>query len=151
MKSLLAAAVLVAALAVVPGSAAKGRDGFATLLSPVALDAAPGTPLLVRWSMTIEGQPFNAISCFVRFRSRTGAAATEGFATPTAHADGRYSATVTVPEGGIGGIEIGVAGIQTIGDGPGTRSDLLFTVVNSPFAALPARPVTTIHRYRVRG
>ena len=143
--------VLAAALAVVPAGSAKGRDAFATLLSPLPLTAAPGTTPQVRWSMTIEGHPFNAITCFARFKSRTGAGATEGFARPTAGEGGHYSATVVVPEGGIGGIEIGVAGMQTVGGGPWTRADWLFTIVNSPFGTLPARPTTSVHRFRVRG
>jgi hypothetical protein len=101
--------------------------------------------------MAVEGRPFLARSCFVRFRSRTGATATEGFAGPTTDADGRYRASLAVPEGGLGAIEIGVAGIQTIGNGPGTRADWLFRVANSPFGALPAQPSTSVHRYRDRG
>jgi hypothetical protein len=61
---------------------------------------------------------------FVRLRSALGGRPTTGFATPDAHPQGRYDARVAVPEGGIGGVQIGLRG----------SSDVLFPLENDPFA-----------------
>ncbi|MDQ3823894.1 MAG: hypothetical protein M3321_11725, partial [Actinomycetota bacterium] len=57
---------------------------------------------------------------FVRLLSRTGANATESLAPQSA---GRYSTQVDVPEGGIGGIRLGLRG----------TTDVFFPLDNDPF------------------
>jgi hypothetical protein len=57
---------------------------------------------------------------FVRVLSRTGAAATTGFAPQSS---GRYSARVKVPQGGIGGVRMGLRG----------TTDIFFPLDNDPF------------------
>lgn len=48
-------------------------------------------------------------------------------------ARGRYVAEATVPEGGIGGISIGLEGVRHIG-GRTEDADVLFPLDNDPFA-----------------
>jgi hypothetical protein len=96
------------------GPVALGKDNVtARLLIPLRLDAAPGEKLTVAWALAGtdehgQRQPFNAIGVFVRLLSASGGRPTVGFATPDAYPQGRYDAQVAVPEGGIGGIQIGL-------------------------------------------
>ncbi|HEX8133419.1 MAG TPA: hypothetical protein VF880_08310 [Actinomycetes bacterium] len=130
---------MAGALLLAAGPAALGKDNVhARLLAPLRVDAAPGERLTVTWALagTDEHgrrQPFNAIGVFVRLLSASGARPTIGFATPDAHPQGRYDAQVAVPEGGIGGVQIGLRG-----DLDGGAGDTLFPLENDPFAA-PAR------------
>jgi hypothetical protein len=123
------------------GPLALGKENVtARLLSPLRLDAASGEKLTVVWGLGGADehgrrQPFNAIGVFVRLRSASGGRPTIGFATPDAHPQGRYDAQVAVPEGGIGGVQIGLRGTSD-----GRASDVLFPLENDPFAA-PARGV----------
>ena len=98
------------------------------MTTPVPADAQPGEPLRVAWTLGFDDagtrRPFNAIGVFVRLRG-AGRASTIGFATPTAHADGRYDAEVAVPPGGIGAVEIGLRG----------TTDVLFPLRNDPLVA----------------
>jgi hypothetical protein len=106
------------------------EDARARLTTTVPLGAAPGTSVRVAWTVTVPDgngrrRPFNAIGMFVRLLSRTGAEATTGFATRTAHEDGHYDAQVRVPAGGIGGIRAGLRG----------TTDIFFPVENDPFTS----------------
>src|SRR5215213_3910072 len=128
------AVVCSALLAVQP--VALGKDNVtARLLTPLRLDAVPGDKITVVWALAGtdehgQRQPFNAIGVFVRLRSASGGRPTIGFATPDAHPQGRYDAQVAVPEGGIGGVQIGLRGSSD-----GAASDELFPLENDPFAA----------------
>lgn len=123
------------------GPAALAKENVtARLLTPLRLDAAPGEQLTVVWALGGADehgrrQPFNAIGVFVRLLSASGGRPTIGFATPDAHPQGRYDAQVAVPEGGIGGVQIGLRGSSDVG-----ASDTLFPLENDPLAA-PARGV----------
>jgi hypothetical protein len=141
-RALIAVPAVVAmagALLLAAGPAAHAKDNVkARLLTPLRVDAAPGERLTVVWALAGADehgrrQPFNAIGVFVRLLSASGGRPTTGFATPDAHPQGRYDAQVAVPEGGIGGVQIGLGGAS---DGGG--SDTLFPLENDPFAA-PAR------------
>jgi hypothetical protein len=128
-------------LVLAAGPAALGKEGVkARVLTPLRVDAAPGEPLTVVWALAgtdEQGrrQPFNAIGVFVRLLSVRGGRPTIGFATPDSHPQGRYDAQVAVPEGGIGGVQIGLRGSSD-----GAASDVLFSLENDPLAA-PARGV----------
>jgi hypothetical protein len=130
---------LACLLVLAAGPAALGKEGVkARLLTPLRVDAAPGEQLTVVWALagTDEHgrrQPFNAIGVFVRLLSASGGRPTIGFATPDAHPQGRYDAQVAVPEGGIGGVQIGLRGSSD-----GAASDALFPLESDPLAA-PAR------------
>lgn len=126
-------------LVLTPAPMASGKEGVkARLETPVPLDAWPGQRITLAWTLSYvesgEHHPFNAIGIFVRLRSASGEEATVGFAHAGAHPRGRYQAVVSVPEGGIGGIQIGIKG----------TTEERFPIVNNPFrgsgplAAIPA-------------
>jgi hypothetical protein len=120
---------------------AAGKEGVeATLATDVPLDVEPGTQLRIAWTLTyaegdMRGRPFGASGVFVRLLSASGARA-EGVAPIGAYAGGEYAATVVVPEGGIGDVEIGLRG-WTGGAGGTRRSDLLFPITNDPVPGSP--------------
>ena len=140
----LAILAVAGSLLLATGPAALGKEGVtARLLTPLRVDAALGEQLTVVWALagTDEHgrrQPFNAIGVFVRLLSATGGRPTIGFATPGAHPQGRYDAQVAVPEGGIGGVQIGVRG----------TSDVVFSLENDPSPHQPVGwpPVRRRHR-----
>lgn len=136
LRVLVAVAAAVS-LVVGAGSVALGKEGGkARLTTPLPLGASPGQTITVAWTLSdVDEQgvqrPFNAIGAFVRLRSASGGVATMAFATADAHPLGRYDARVTVPNGGIGGIEIGLRG----------TTDVIFPLENDPFAVRAAAPV----------
>jgi hypothetical protein len=129
----------VVAIAALP---AAGKEGVeATLLTSVPRDAAPGERLRVEWTLTYlhedgKRKPFGAGGVFVRLRSASGAAAKEGFDSGRAHPRGEYAATVVIPEGGVGKIEIGLRGWAT-GPGRTRRADVLFPITSALLGASP--------------
>jgi len=130
----LTACIAVAAAAIcVLAATASAKEGFrATLTSAIPADARPGTTIKVTWTVkNAVGDGFSTSAMFVRLRGPAGGKATEGFASIASHPDGAYTARVTVPQGGISAVEIGVAGTKTDASGS-TRSDYLFPVSNPP-------------------
>jgi hypothetical protein len=118
--------VALAGLAVVTLAPAK-EGARARLTTPLTLGALPATTIHVEWKVEFPGnnggRPFNAIGVFTRLLSRTGAPSTIGFASARGHPDGRYTADVSVPAGGIGGVRIGLRG----------TTDVYFPLDNDPF------------------
>jgi hypothetical protein len=133
----LAAVAAAVSLVVGAGSVALGKEGVkARLTTPLPLGASPGQTIIVAWTLSdIDEQgvqrPCNAIGVFVRLHSATGGVATMAFAAADAHPLGRYDARVTVPNGGIGGVEIGLRG----------TTDVVFPLENDPLAVRAAAPV----------
>jgi hypothetical protein len=119
--------VTVAALVAVRAPAKEGAQARLTQALPLA--ATSGTTIPAKWTVKFPGnnggRPFNAARMFVRLLSRTGAPPTIGFASATAHPDGRYAADVLVPDGGIGGIRTGLRG----------TTDIFFPLQNDPFTS----------------
>jgi hypothetical protein len=118
---------------------AAGKEGVsARLEDPQSLAAPPGATVTVAWTLTYrEGatrRPFGAGGVFVRLLSASGAEPTKARGSGPA---GRYVAEVTVPEGGIGGIQFGLEGTRYVGGPPGEGraedADLYFPLVNDPF------------------
>ena len=152
MKVRLALALVFAAsvgLAAAQPARAKER-ARATLVTRLPLTAPAGTRIDVRWRLFTIGEggrqrPFDAGGIFVRLRSAAGAAATEAFASGGSHPSGIYRATVTVPDGGIGGVQIGLMG-WTSGPKGEHRSDLLFPITNAPRVDLRASAASVSHR-----
>jgi hypothetical protein len=122
------AAALVAAL---PAAAKEGVK--ATLTTRIPLDAPAGTHLRVSWTLAYPAdngrrKPFGANGVFVQLRSASGAKAETGVTPSGGYTTGEYTATVAVPEGGIGDVEIGLRGFVD-----GVRpSDMLFPITNDP-------------------
>ena len=119
--------VCVAALLVAP--AALGKEGVrATLTTPVALDASPGTTLHVGWKLANrDGTPFGGGDVFVRLRSATGAHAETAYT----YGGGTFAADVVVPEGGIGDVQIGIRGWSSGPDGT-HEAPMFFPITNDP-------------------
>jgi hypothetical protein len=127
-------AAIAAGLAATP--AFGKEDVEATLTTSIPLNAAQGEELRVAWTLASldehgKRQPFGAGGVFIRLVSASGGKATTGVASGDGAEKGEYEATVIVPEGGIGGIAIGLQGIAS---GPtGSRPDsVYFPVTNSP-------------------
>lgn len=135
-RSLLLVFALVAAAALSPATALAKEDVEATLDTRIPRNAAPGKQLDVAWTLTIKDQgtrrPFGAGGVFVQLFSRSDGKATIGVAAGDGGRTGKYRATVTVPEGGIGALAIGLAGFVSGPTGT-SRSDVYFPVKNSPF------------------
>jgi hypothetical protein len=117
--ALLALALL--GLVLVPGASAK-EGVLAELTSTLPLDAQSGTTIDVSWSLSSPSGPFGAMNVYVHLIG-TGGVSTEAASVGTSHPDGRYSASVRVPSGGIHGIRIGLKG----------TTEIFFPVVNNPF------------------
>ena len=127
MRAAVLAVMLLAFMAVV--SAAGAKEGLrAELLTPLSAAASPGTTVDVSWRLTTQDgsarTPFNAVSVFIRFLDARGGPPTEGLARGSSHPDGIYDATVRVPAGGLGGVQIGVRG----------TTDILAPLVSDPFS-----------------
>lgn len=132
------AASLLVAAAAAPPAPAKG-DVRATLTTVPPTDAEPGSTVTVAWTLqSVHAgvrEPFGAGGVFVQLRSATGAAATIADATGRG---GAFRARATVPEGGIGGLRIGLRGWTfATGAAPAQRraAPRSFVVENDPFAA----------------
>jgi hypothetical protein len=114
---------------------ASAKEGVvATVLTPISPTAAEGSQIEVSWSLVVEktGEPFSAHDVFVRLIGPSGSS-TEAFSSQSQRSsDGHYTATATVPAGGIVKIEIGVAGTTTDADGHSKRSDWLMPLANDP-------------------
>jgi hypothetical protein len=141
--------VCFTAAALVGALPAAGKDGVrATLTTSVPLDARAGTHLRVSWtlaSLDEQGKrhPFGANGVFVRLLSASGDPAETGFAPTGDYTTGEYTATVVVPEGGIGDVRIGLRGFTSGANGT-HNGDMLFPIVNDP---MPGAAVThTSHR-----
>ena len=128
----LAAVAMLAALVLAPGGSSK-EGARARLLTPLALAAKPGSSIQVRWAVDVPDghggrRPFGVSGMFVRLLSRTGASPTVG----VAEGGGRFTTTLRVPAGGIGGVRVGLHGWRC--DASGCRTgDALFPLVNDPF------------------
>jgi hypothetical protein len=139
MTRLRIAFALGSAFFVLPLSPAAGKERVrARLDAPLAVAAAPGETITIAWTLTEQGErrPFGAGGVFVRLFSASGEEATKSRATEVA--PGRYTAAIKVPQGGVGGIEIGLEGTRYIG-GRAEDADLSFPLDNDPFAAPAVR------------
>jgi len=142
---------LIAALgcALLAATPAAGKDGVrATLENPGQLSqAAAGERVRVAWTLgsaaqgpalatpgRIAPRGFGASGVYVRIRRASGAAPQVVSARPGSPA-GRYVADVTIPEGGISSIAIGLEGYRYVRGQAPARADVLFAIDNDPFAA----------------
>ena len=133
---LLTAAIAASAIALPAGAK---EDVRATLTTRIPMTALPGTRIEVGWKLFYVGEdgkrrPFGAGGVFVRLQSASGEDAAEAFSPDDGHPTGAYEASVLVPAGGIGDVEIGLMGSQS--DAAGTRrADMLFPITNEPASA----------------
>jgi len=140
-----ALAGVVLALSLATGVAAK--DGaLASLETPIPPDADPGTEVDVAWRAWMPDAgtdwPFSGSPVFIRLISADGGRSTETMGRESPGGSGRYEATIAIPAGGVGRVEVGLFGESCV-NGTCTRSDLLFDLPESqrvPQAAA-ARPL----------
>ena len=147
VKRLGCALLLALALSLAQSQGAVAKTGMrAWLMSSIPRWAEPGAVVNVKWIVRDgEGHSFNAIGVFIRFTSGAfGVAPNEGFGTPNAHPTGEYEADVTVPQGGIGRIEFGIAGTMSGPNMPARRSDGIFPVANLKWTPTEAVPDGTL-------
>ena len=130
MRRVTIALIAVAGALVAAAAPAAAKEGLkARLTTTIPLDASPGTPLEVAWTLADpKGRPFGAGGVFVRLASASGARPETAFARGDT---GDYAATVRVPQGGIGDVQIGLRGFTSGANGT-HRSDLLFPITNDP-------------------
>ena len=91
--------------------------------------------------------PFSGSPVFIRLVSADGGRSTETMGRESPAGSGRYEATIAIPSGGVGRVEVGLFGESCV-DGTCTRSDLLFELpedqrVPQAVAAPPVVPVAT--------
>jgi hypothetical protein len=130
------AAAALSVLLLVPAALAK-ENVRARLDTPIPLQAVPGKKITVAWTLysAADRRPFGAGGVFIRLLSASGGEPVKAHAQGSA---GRFVARVVVPEGGIGGIEIGLEGISYFA-GRTEDADLLFPIDGNPFAAHAAQ------------
>ena len=117
--------VLLLALA---GTGAAKGNAVAALDKPIPPGAAQGTELAVGWRAWVPdvgAWPFSGSPVFIRLTSPDGVSSTEALGVEDPRGSGHYLATVRVPSGGAGLVEVGLFGESCV-DGVCTRSDLLF-------------------------
>ena len=123
-----APAAIVLTLALAGMVAAKG-GALASLETPISPDAEPGTEIDVAWRAWTPDAgtdwPFSGSPVFIRLVSADGSPSTETMGRESPAGSGRYEATIAIPSGGVGRVEVGLFGESCV-DGTCTRSDLMF-------------------------
>jgi hypothetical protein len=138
--SVLLGIALAGLVAATPVAAKEGVR--ATIHTAVPLDAPAGTKLSVGWSLwSPDGHGhrrlFSANGVFVRLLSKAGSAARTGFAPSGSYTGAEYSAVVTVPDGGIRDVQIGLRGFTSGANGT-HNADVLFPITNDPLPGVAA-------------
>lgn len=125
------AAVIVGLLALAPAASAK-ENVRVRLENRIDLDARPGSTITVKWRLYVRdtGRPFGAAELFVRLRSKGSGAATRAYGKG---GNGRYSARIRVPRGGMGGIRFGLMGYRIYPGGETEPAPVYFPLDNDPF------------------
>jgi hypothetical protein len=145
-----ALAAVLLALSLAGVAAAKG-GALASLETPIPPDADPGTKIDVAWRAWMPDAgtdwPFSGLPVFIRLISADGRRSTETMGRESPMGSGRYEATIAIPSGGVGRVEVGLFGESCV-EGTCTRSDLLFELpedqrLPQSAAAAPVVPLTT--------
>ena len=124
------AALAAVALALSLAGVAAAKDGaLASLDTPIPVDAEPGTEIDVAWRAWMPDGgtdwPFSGSPVFIRLVSAHGGRSTETMGRENPVGSGHYSATIAIPSGGMGRVEVGLFGESCV-EGTCARSDLLF-------------------------
>jgi hypothetical protein len=135
-------------LPVLVGTTVAKDNAQAELDAAIPRDAGPGTELDVAFRAWVpdggKDWPFSGLAVFIRLTSPDGKASTEAAAHQDRSVPGRYTATVVIPDGGVGLVEVGMFGESCVNE-VCTRSDLMFALpeeqrVPRAFAAPVAPP-----------
>lgn len=128
VRSALLAFLLLPALA---GTTLAKDNTQAELDAPIPRDGVPGTKIDVGFRAWVpdggKDWPFSGLAVFIRLTSPDGRSSTEAAALQDRSVPGRYTATVVVPAGGVGLVEVGLLGENCVND-VCTRSDLMFAL-----------------------
>lgn len=115
------------------------KEGMAAELdAPISRDAEPGSTVEVGFDVYVEEPtgrfPVQGSPLFIRFVPPDGGTALEARARETPPGSGHYVASVAVPRGGIGRVEIGLQGEGCDATGC-RRSDMLVALVGDVLVA----------------
>jgi hypothetical protein len=123
--------IAVALLLSLAGAAGAKEGGQARLDAPIPPDAEPGSTIEIGWRVWVveEGteQPVIGSPLFVRLTSRDGSETVEASGHESPSGSGHYVASVTVPQGGVSVVMIGMRGTSCV-DGQCARSDMEFAL-----------------------
>jgi hypothetical protein len=139
-----------------PVSAKEGME--AALQTPIRLDTPPGTELTVRWSVFVDTDDgrvaVSEMPVFLRLLAPGAAKDAQVLGVETPKGSGEYIATITVPAGGIAGVEVGLQNVTCLNGGTCSDTDMLFDLTDdslvSGAAVAPAprpndtKPVVTV-------
>ena len=145
---------LVAAVSLaIPVLAKEGAE--ARLDTALPRDAEPGSTVKVGWSVfSVDGDQMNPIygsPIYIRLVGLDATSATEVMGTEVPRGSGHYTASIQVPEGGIGEVIVGMVGESCVDGGACQRSDMIFPLTDDPLASgagpvaapAPATPATS--------
>ena len=133
MRRLARASLLGTALLLSMAGIAAAKEGAeASLDAPIPPATEPETEIEVGWSAGWPDgagglDPIIGSPVFIRLTSVDGSEKVETSGTERPSGSGHYVATITVPRGGVGLVEIGLRGESCV-DGECTRSDLMFVL-----------------------
>jgi hypothetical protein len=130
VKCVTVAAFALAVAVAIPAAAKSGTT--ATLLGDPRLDAKPGTPIRIAWKLSAtsaQAAGGDDDRFYVRLLSAAGARSTHAYGKVRHR---RFVATVRVPRGGVGDIEIRLKGWMIMPGGT-RRADMLIPITNDPF------------------
>ncbi|HSL77877.1 MAG TPA: hypothetical protein VK867_13105 [Candidatus Limnocylindrales bacterium] len=144
---------VVAALSLtVPVLAKEGAE--AKLDTALPRDVEPGSTIKVGWSVfSVDGdqtQPIYGSPVYIRLVGPDGTSVTEVMGTEVPRGSGHYTASIQVPDGGIGEVIVGMVGESCVEGGACQRSDMIFPLTDDPLvsgagpapAPAPATPAT---------
>lgn len=102
-------------------------------------DAEPGSTIKVGWSVfSIDGDETNPIygsPVYIRLVGPDGTSVTEVMGTEMPQGSGHYTASIQVPEGGIGKVIVGMVGESCVQGGACQRSDMIFPLTDDPLVS----------------
>lgn len=132
----------VALLALTAGPALAKGGGVARLDAPVPVDTPPGTEVEIGWTVVAvdeagDAHPIVGSPIYVRIVPAGGGAPVEVHGTEQPSGSGRYVATVVVPEGGIGRVEIAMRG-QACDGSTCWQADYVLPIQEDPNVIQPA-------------
>lgn len=129
---LLTATVLAATILLAMAGVAAAKEGAqAALDAPLPPDAEPGSTIEVTWKAWYPdgaaGSPVRGSPLFIRLTSIDGSETVEASGRESTGEPGHYVATVTIPQGGVSLVEIGLRG-QSCVEGDCMQHDILFAL-----------------------
>jgi hypothetical protein len=136
--------LIIALTLALPVLAKEGAE--ARLDTALPRDAEPGSTIALGWSVfTIDGErtyPISGSPVYIRLVGPDGTSATEVMGTEVPSGSGHYTASIQVPDGGIGEVIVGMIGEACVDGGGCQRSDMIFPLTDDPLVTGAAPTVT---------